>query len=394
MTRALQATASLFLWAMVAMPDSSFGQGTPPPSPGNLPLPSGVTLQTATLGEIGKAIRWAIAAHPEQSASIATESIAELVRNGRTCPQMLSASIPSAKIQRLLVKPGQQVTVGQNLAMISSGGKQTQLWSTAEGTLVALNITGGDTLEGGKPFGIIRLSQAGVDSAVRMVVVSAVAAAPSHVIPLVTSASYAVPSAATMIATAAKEACPALTAEITKAAAAALPPSSSPPTTASSQPSAPAAPPPVASASASPLATNQATGIELPEAGLTPAQKEMKQEFDQLKQNGGISNPKLVGEAVKRVLDRHTVTTEIPAPLGAKVVAIHKKKGEIVHTGDKLLTLRLSDGREVPILAKQDGIMQAVNVSKGGVIGNTRPSSARNDRSEPNGSILLTLRTI
>jgi acetyl/propionyl-CoA carboxylase alpha subunit len=76
--------------------------------------------------------------------------------------------------------------------------------------------------------------------------------------------------------------------------------------------------------------------------------------------------------------------------MGAKVIAVHKHPGDLVHIGDKIVTL-IVEGKEVPILAKQDGIMQAINVSKGGIIGNSRPRAAKADGM---GSIMLTLRPL
>lgn len=347
----------------------------------------------ASLGQIGKAVRQALTAHPTQAPALIAETISSLEREGRIHTQMLPTSIPEAKIQRLLVKQGQQVATGQNLALIKTPGKPPlQLWSQAEGTLESLNVSEGSVLKSGQPFGVVKLSSAGVDSAIEMVMISAAAATPSQILAIVIQATYASPKAAQIIVTAAKQACPARADEISKAAALAIlsNSSSSPAPTPPPQTVAPSGP----KADTLPHATNQVVALVQPEESLSPAQKEMKHEFNQLQQSGEISDPKQVGNAIKRVLDRHTVTTEIPAPLGAKVVAIHKKKGEIVHAGDILLTLQLPGGREIPILAQQDGIMQAVNISKGGIIGNTRPSSARNNRGETNGFILLTLRSV
>ena len=346
----------------------------------------------ASLGQIGKSVRQALAAHPTNAPALIAETISSLQREGRIHTQTLPSSIPEARIQRLLVKQGQQVMTGQILALIKPPGKPpVQLWSQAEGTLEILNVSEGSVLKSGQPFGSVRLSPAGINSAIEMVIISAAVTIPSQILAIVVQAIYASPKAAEIITSAAKESCPARADEISKAAALAVSNSpSSPASIPAPVPTAPFGP----KAGALPHATNQIVAFEQPEETLSPAQKEMKLEFNQLKQSGGISDPKQVGAAVKRVLDRHTVTTEIPAPLGAKVVAIHKKKGEIVHTGDKLLTLQLPDGKEIPILAQKDGVMQAVNVSKGGIIGNARPSSVRNDRGAPNGFVLLTLRSL
>ena len=347
----------------------------------------------ASLGQIGKAVRQALSAHPTQAPALVAETISSLEREGRIYKQMLPSSIPEAKIQRLLVKQGQQVTTGQNLALIKTPGKPPiQLWSQAEGTLETLNVSEGSILNSVQPFGVVRLSPEGVNSAVEMVIISAAATTPSQILAIVIQAAYASPKAAQIIVSAAKEACPARADEISKAAALALlsNSSSSPTSTPPPQTVVPSGP----KADALPDATNHVVALVQPEESQSPAQKEMKHEFDQLKKSGEISDPKKVGDAIKRVLDRHTVTTEIPAPLGAKVVAIHKKKGEIVHAGDVLLTLQLPGGKEIPILAQQDGIMQAINISKGGIIGNTRPSSARIDQGKTNGFILLTLRSV
>jgi len=47
------------------------------------------------------------------------------------------------------------------------------------------------------------------------------------------------------------------------------------------------------------------------------------------------------------------------------------------------------DGKPMPILAKQSGVMQTLNYSKGGVIGNTRPRAAWIGEESSEGLILI-----
>ena len=115
---------------------------------------------------------------------------------------------------------------------------------------------------------------------------------------------------------------------------------------------------------------------------------QMVAELDRLKAEGKLTSRRAVASAVRKVINDNSIQHEIPAPMGAKVIAVHKHPGDAVHVGDKIVTL-LVNGKEVPVLAKQDGIMQAINVSKGGVIGNSRPRAAKvGDK----GLILLTLK--
>jgi len=127
-------------------------------------------------------------------------------------------------------------------------------------------------------------------------------------------------------------------------------------------------------------------------APMSKAAGEMTDELQKLKEEGKLTNSRDLSSAVRRVVRDNSIQHDIPAPLGAKVVAVHKHPGDLVHIGDKIVTL-LVNGKEVPILAKQDGIMQTINVSKGGFIGNSRPLSARH--SHDTGIIrLTTLRSI
>ena len=126
------------------------------------------------------------------------------------------------------------------------------------------------------------------------------------------------------------------------------------------------------------------------------ATAEMSAEMERLKSQGKITSNRAVTAAVRKVVNDHSIQQEVPAPMGAKVVAVYKHPGDMVRAGEKIVML-LVDGKQVPILARQDGIMQTINVSKGGVIGNSRPRAAKNgDRHfwmGERGTILLTLRT-
>lgn len=136
-----------------------------------------------------------------------------------------------------------------------------------------------------------------------------------------------------------------------------------------------------------PAATNAAQ----PPAPVSKAASEMTAEMQKLKEEGKLTSNRALSAAVHKVIRDNSIQHEIPAPLGAKVIAVHKHPGDLVHVGDKIVTL-LVNGKEMPILAKQDGIMQTINVSKGGVIGNSRPRAAKSGNDE--GSILITLRPL
>jgi biotin carboxyl carrier protein len=138
--------------------------------------------------------------------------------------------------------------------------------------------------------------------------------------------------------------------------------------------------------------TQAATNVpDEPQAPLSKAAGEMTAEMQKLKSEGKLTNNRALSSAVRRVVRDNSIQHDIPAPLGAKVIAVHKHPGDLVHAGDKIVTL-LVNGKEVPILAKQDGIMQTINVSKGGVIGNSRPRAAKNG--SDSGIIRLTLRPL
>jgi len=162
---------------------------------------------------------------------------------------------------------------------------------------------------------------------------------------------------------------------------------------------APATPLPDQSTNGSPLpapATNGAvvpasTNAALPPAPMSKAAAEMMAEMEKLREAGKLTSNRSVSGAVRKVIRDNSIQHDIPAPMGAKVIAVHKHPGDMVRMGDKIVTL-LVNGKEVPILAKQTGIMQTINVSKGGVIGNTRPSAAK--AGSNNGLIVITFRPL
>ena len=162
---------------------------------------------------------------------------------------------------------------------------------------------------------------------------------------------------------------------------------------------APATPLPDQSTNGSPLptpATNGAvvptsTNAAQPPAPVSKAASEMMAEMEKLKEAGKLTSNRSVSAAVRKVIRDNSIQHDIPAPMGAKVIAVHKHPGDMVRIGDKIVTLMVN-GKEVPILAKQTGVMQTINVSKGGVIGNTRPSAAK--AGSDNGIIVITLRPL
>lgn len=128
--------------------------------------------------------------------------------------------------------------------------------------------------------------------------------------------------------------------------------------------------------------------------GVSPPSKaaaEMTAAMEGLKSEGKLLSNRAVAKAVRTVVNNNSTQHELAAPMGAKVIAVHKQPGDLVKVGDKIVTLELN-GKQIPILAQQNGIMQTINISKGGVIGNSRPRAAKYIPQQ--GSILLTLRNI
>ncbi len=110
--------------------------------------------------------------------------------------------------------------------------------------------------------------------------------------------------------------------------------------------------------------------------------------LDRLKAQGKLTSNRSVSAAVRQVVKDNSVNHELKAPVGAKVIAVHKRAGEYVRVGDKIVTLEV-DGKPMPILAQQAGIMQTINFSKGGVIGNSRPRAAQAATEEAEGELIL-----
>ena len=135
----------------------------------------------------------------------------------------------------------------------------------------------------------------------------------------------------------------------------------------------------------------QSPAAAIPQQPISRAASEMTAAMEGLKAEGKLTSNRAVAAAVRKVIDHNSTQHEIPAPTGAKVIEVHKHPGDMVRVGDKIVTLEFN-GKQFPILAKQDGIMQTINVSKGGVIGNSRPRAAKHIPQQ--GSILLTLRNI
>lgn len=145
--------------------------------------------------------------------------------------------------------------------------------------------------------------------------------------------------------------------------------------------------------SAQPSGTNQT--MSSTNSTNSPAAMEMTAAMEKLKAEGKLTSNRSVAAAVRKVITDNSIQHDIPAPMGAKVIAVHKHPGDLVHIGDKIVTL-IVNGKELPILAKQEGIMQAINVSKGGIIGNSRPRAAKThgEKDGGKGSIVIYLRPL
>lgn len=123
-------------------------------------------------------------------------------------------------------------------------------------------------------------------------------------------------------------------------------------------------------------------------AAAATAATQMIAALDRLKAQGKLTSNRSVSAAVRQVVKDNSVNHELQAPVGAKVIAVHKRAGEYVRVGDKIVTLEV-DGKPMPILAKQAGVMQTINFSKGGVIGNSRPRAAQAATEEAEGELIL-----
>jgi acetyl/propionyl-CoA carboxylase alpha subunit len=331
------------------------------PSSTLLVFPPGVSMQTASNGELSTAVKAAIFQHPDQAPQIVSETVAELAKGGRLVTQKIPPSARGATISALLVKKGQKVTTGQVLAVLNVQGKMMKYSATADGTIQSLGVSSDKTLINPDSLALIAQSSESSLTAIRQVILAATLASPTSITEIVAASAKAAPTVSGVIIKTAQEALPAQAEAIAKAA------------------------PPVVPASANNPAQGQAS----------PAEQDMRQELDALKAEGKLGDKAEVSAAVQKVMKKHTETKEISAPLGAKVIAIHKHAGEVVHKGDKILTLRLANGSNLPILAVADGVMQELSVSKGGVIGNTRPKSAKagSHPSSRSGVILITMIT-
>ena len=324
---------------------NSWGQNTPAVTPPSLLLfPPGITLQTASNGELSTAVKAALFQNPDKAKEVVSFTVSELAKGGRLIPQKMPANIRGAKVTKVLVKKGQRVATGQALAVMDVQGKPMKYTSTADGVIESLSMSPDASPYGPEPLALIAQSSGYSLTAIRHVILAAAIASPSSISEIVSAAATAAPTVSGVIAQAAQEALPDQADAIAKAV-----------------------PSPVATPTPDPSST------------LSPPEEEMRAELAKLKEGGKLGDKKEVRAAYERVLKNHTQINEVPGPMGARVIAVHKHVGDVVHVGDKIITVRLADGRQLPILAKADGVMQELNVSKGGIIGNTSPSSAQID---------------
>jgi len=135
-------------------------------------------------------------------------------------------------------------------------------------------------------------------------------------------------------------------------------------------------PAPASVAPAAPTAGATPTGAKQTQNYLAAAQ--MISAMQHLREQGKLTSNRALAASLRKVITDNSIQHPLAAPMGSKVVAVHKHPGDYVRRGEKIVTL-LVDGKNVPILAKQDGVMQAINVSKGGILGNSLPTAANND---------------
>jgi biotin carboxyl carrier protein len=112
----------------------------------------------------------------------------------------------------------------------------------------------------------------------------------------------------------------------------------------------------------------------------SPTVQRLRKELSPLRAQGKLGDHKAVSEASARATSSGITagmrSFPVSGPVGAKVLAVYKKPGEIVHRGEKIALVQLN-GRELPITSKVDGVMQEINISKGGILGNRPRSSAQ-----------------
>jgi len=123
----------------------------------------------------------------------------------------------------------------------------------------------------------------------------------------------------------------------------------------------------------------------------SPTVQRLRNELSPLRAQGKLDDPKSVSEAAARSTASAIAAGKraypISGPVGAKVLEVYKKPGEIVHRGERI-ALILHNGREVPIESKVDGVMQEIIISKGGVLAN-RPRSSAQHRKQTSVQIAL-----
>lgn len=142
--------------------------------------------------------------------------------------------------------------------------------------------------------------------------------------------------------------------------------------------------PAVSAAPIAPTAGAAPTGAMQTQNYLAAAQ--MISAMQHLRDQGKLTSNRALAASLRKVITDNSIQHPLAAPMGSKVVAVHKHPGDYVRRGEKIVTL-LVDGKSVPILAKQDGVMQAINVSKGGILGNSLPTAANGDLND--GGLLI-----
>jgi acetyl/propionyl-CoA carboxylase alpha subunit len=116
------------------------------------------------------------------------------------------------------------------------------------------------------------------------------------------------------------------------------------------------------------------------------AAAQMISAMQHLRDQGKLTSNRALAASLRKVIADNSIQHPLAAPMGSKVIAVHKHPGDYVRRGEKIVTLLVA-GKTVPILAKQDGVMQAINVSKGGILGNSLPTASIDDLND--GGLLI-----
>jgi biotin carboxyl carrier protein len=220
----LHAAESLFATRspepMVASPEANApttNQQSSPSAP-LLVFPAGVTLPTASNGQLSAAVKAAIYSDSDHASAIVASTLEEICKGVRVVPQKLPSKASASRVAMVNVKQGQTVKAGQPLAILSLDGKMMAFTATADGVIQSISLVAGSTPDLSSPAAVIYQPSSQSSGAIRQVILAACTAAPSSIVQIVTAATKSAPDYRDLIVQTASEALPAQAAEIAAAA--------------------------------------------------------------------------------------------------------------------------------------------------------------------------------